>query len=153
MSRNLLLYDFAVPMRGPLLDVLPDPDHIFDKVWEQSALLAIITLIAVALGLLCAFLWRVLEAERKAHKASCAEKDLKIEQLNERFIDEGHEHLKVTTGLITKLEELRLEVKGANCKRDVQYGNQQIKNGLRAVAEHLDISSASLGMDNMMIES
>ena len=137
----------------PLLaGVLPDADHVFDRMWEQSALLAIVTIIAVCLGMLCAFLWRVLEKERAAHKASCEVKDAKIEQLNERFIDEGHEHIKVTQGLIHKLEELRQDVKNANVKRDVQVGNQQLKNGLRAVADHLDISSSAMGMDTMMVE-
>lgn len=134
------------------LDVLPSPDHVFDVVWEKSALLAIVAIIAVLLGVVCWFLWMQLEKERTAHKASCAEKDAKIEKLYERFADEGQAHIKLTSGLIQQLEDLTTEVKRGHLRNDLRLAVSQLKNGLRALAEKHGVRNSDLNMDTVMLE-
>ena len=130
-----------------LVDLAPSGQHLFDKVWEKTAVGGILLLVTLAMGTVCWFLLKELKAEREQHRADSALKDEQLEKLNERFRSEMMATRQVTEGLIRQLEGLQAEVKHNNIRPEFQQGLIQLKNGLRALGEERGLRASEMNMD------
>lgn len=127
-----------------LLD-LPGGDHVFDKVWEKSALAAAFGLFAL-LGFAAAyFLYRELKAERKAHREECATKDAALAAVNKLFQEQMPGMITTTQALVNKHQEANALT--VEMREELQDLSTSLRNGLRALGNALNVPSERMNMD------
>lgn len=131
-----------------LAGILPTGEHVFDKVWESTAVGGLLLLVTALVCAVCWTLYKELKAEREAHRLAGLQKDEQLEKLNERFRNEMVATRQVTEGLIRQLEELQAEVKHNNMRPEFNQGLMQLKNGLRALGEEHGLKASQMNMDN-----
>ena len=130
-----------------LTDLLPDSQTVFDNAWKLSPVGAI-CLVTAAVACLFSYLqWKELRDERKDHRSDCATKDTELKRVNDLFQSEMAAGRGVLQGVINKLETHSMLIEDANVKEELEDATRELKNGLRAIGDKMDIPAERMRMD------
>lgn len=130
-----------------LTDLLPDSQTVFDNAWKLSPVGAI-CLVTAAVACLFSYLqWKELRDERKDHRLDCASKDTELKRVNDLFQSEMAAGRGVLQGVINKLETHSMMIEDANVKQELEGATRELKNGLRAIGDKMDIPAERMRMD------